>query len=171
MTPEIFEAFFDLLIASEGGFVDHPDDPGGATRWGVTERVARSNGYTGRMQDFPIEQARAIYFKAYFQAASADKMPAPIAFNVFDAAVNHGVGLAIRLAQKALGVADDGKVGAQTIAAAQAIDPWRFLAKFNAQRADLYNDLRHFNTFGRGWTQRLVENTDHTEKLIDGGIR
>lgn len=171
MTQDIFDAFFDLLIASEGDFVDHPDDPGGATRWGVTERVARADGYTGRMQDFPIERARAIYFKAYFQASSADKMPAPVAFNVFDAAVNHGVGAAIRMAQNALGVVSDGKAGPKTIAAAQQIDPWRFVAKFNAERADLYNDLRTFNSFGRGWTQRLVENVKNTEKLIDGGIR
>lgn len=63
------------LLRSEGGFVDHPSDPGGATNHGVTERVARQHGYTGDMRDLPLSVATTIYRKQYWAMIKADQLP------------------------------------------------------------------------------------------------
>ena len=82
-----FDEAFHELLGHEGEYVDHPRDPGGATRWGVTERVAREYGYASDMKVFPVETAKAIYRKQYWDAVRAEELPAPLRYPTFDAAV------------------------------------------------------------------------------------
>src|ERR1700739_3084807 len=88
---ENFDSSFDQLMGSEGGFVDNPADPGGATRYGITERTARANGYTGDMRDFPIELAKTIAKASYWDPLGCDALPDKLDFTVFDAAYNSGL--------------------------------------------------------------------------------
>lgn len=151
-----FDQAFTKLLGHEGGYVDHPSDPGGATRWGVTERVARANGYTGHMRDFPELAARHIYRRDYWQAVRADELPEAVRYAVFDAAVNSGTVQSIKWLQRALGVADDGKLGPVTLAAALKADPLALKGKLLAQRLTFMTDLKTWPAFGRGWARRIA---------------
>jgi lysozyme family protein len=153
-----FDAAFERVIGHEGGYVDHPDDPGGATNLGITERVAREHGYTGSMRLLTREQAREIYRVGYWERAQADQYAPAIGFQLFDAAVNHGIGNAIRFLQRAVGVADDGQVGQVTVAAVRALDPAEVIARFNAERLEFYAKLTTWPSFGRGWARRIAGN-------------
>ncbi len=153
-----FDTAFERLIGHEGGYVNHPEDPGGETNWGVTLRTAREAGYTGSMRDLTREQAKEIYRTAYWGRAQAEQYDGAIAFQVFDAAVNHGIGQAIRFLQRAVGVADDGAVGPVTLAAVRAMSVTDVLARFNAERLDFYTKLSTWPTFGKGWARRVVGN-------------
>lgn len=153
-----FDTAFDRLIGHEGGYVNHPDDPGGETNWGITLRTAREAGYTGTMRALTREEARAIYRAAYWNRAKADQYDAAIAFQLFDAAVNHGIGQAIRFLQRAVGVADDGAVGPVTLAAVHAMTVTDVLSRFNAERLDFYTKLTTWPTFGKGWARRVAGN-------------
>jgi lysozyme family protein len=152
-----FDQAFHLLLGHEGGFVDHPNDPGGATRWGVTERVARQNGYTGPMRELPVEVAKDIYRRQYWAAIRADELPCLLRYPVFDGAVNSGVGQSIRWLQRALGVADDGRIGPITIGAAQRAEPGDVLRRMLAQRLRFMADLSTWQSFGRGWARRISD--------------
>lgn len=153
-----FDAAFERVIGHEGEYSDHPEDPGGATMFGITERVAREHGYTGSMRLLTREQAREIYRIGYWQRAQADQYAPAIGYQLFDAAVNHGIGNAIRFLQRAVGVADDGQVGPVTVTAVRALDPADVIARFNAERLDFYTRLSNWPTFGRGWARRIAGN-------------
>jgi lysozyme family protein len=153
-----FDQIIGRILAHEGGFVDHPKDPGGATNFGITEQVARAAGYRGHMRNLPRETAVAIYRAQYWGRVQGDKLPDAVAFQVVDAAVNHGTGNAIRWLQAAAGVAADGIIGPVTLAAVRKADPADLVLVFNAIRLEFYAALSTFATFGRGWTRRVAGN-------------
>lgn len=153
-----FDEAFERLIKHEGGYVNHPDDLGGETNWGITLRTARAEGYTGTMRALTREQAKAIYRAAYWDRARAEQYDPAIGFQVFDAAVNHGIGNAVRFLQRAAGVADDGAVGAITLAAIHAMPVTDVLTRFHAERLDFYTKLSTWPAFGKGWVRRVVGN-------------
>lgn len=153
-----FDEAFERLIGHEGGYVDHPSDPGGETNHGVTARVARAHGYQGDMRDLPLETAKAIARGEYWDAVKADALPAAVRFDVFDAAYNSGVTQASKWLQRAAGAADDGKIGPQTIAAANTFDGYRLLARFNGHRLQFFTDLGTWPQFGKGWSRRVANN-------------
>lgn len=152
-----FDTAFHRLLGHEGGFVDHPSDPGGATCWGVTERVARDNGYQGAMRDLPVALAKKIYRAKYWDAVRAEDLPAAVRYEMFDAAVNSGTGQATRWLQRAVGVADDGRLGPITIAAAHAADGQLVARCMLGQRLRFMTDLSTWPTFGKGWARRISE--------------
>lgn len=153
-----FDQCFERLIGHEGGYSNHPNDPGGETMWGITKRVAVENGYTGPMRALTREQAKAIYKRAYWDKAKADQYDGAISFQLFDAAVNHGITQAIKFLQRAVGTTADGIVGPKTLAAIAAMDVDDVLMRFNAERLQFYTDLSTWNTFGRGWARRVAGN-------------
>ena len=128
----------DQLVAAvidrEGGFTDDPSDRGGPTCWGITQAVARADGYTGAMRALPRERAAAIYRRLYWTAPGLDRVAAlapALAAELFDGSVNMGPGTAIGFCQRALnalnrGAGDypdvplDGRVGTGTLAALAA---------------------------------------------------
>lgn len=150
-----FDQAFDALLGHEGGYSRHPDDPGGETMWGVTARVARSEGYQGEMRLMPRECAKAIYKKRYWDTVRADEMPAPVRYALFDAAVNSGVVQAVRWMQRAAGVGEDGVIGPVTMKAVAA-DPARVAVRMLAFRLDFMTSLPTWGAFGRGWARRVA---------------
>lgn len=153
-----FDEAFERLIGHEGGYVDHPSDPGGRTNHGVTERVARAHGYQADMRDLPLETAKEIARAEYWDAVRADELPDAVRFDVFDAAYNSGVKQAAKWLQRAAGTDDDGQIGPMTIAAANGVAGYRLLARFNGHRLQFYTDLTTWPTFGKGWSRRVAAN-------------
>lgn len=153
-----FDQAFDMLIGHEGGYSNHPSDPGAETMWGVTSRVARANGYQGNMRMLTRETAKDIYRKCYWDMVRAEQMPAQLRFSLFDAAVNSGVAQATRWLQRALDVGEDGVMGPLTIEAAQRSDGLRLAVRLNAERLEFMTGLPTWGMFSRGWARRVVAN-------------
>lgn len=153
-----FDEAFHRLMGHEGGYVNHPDDPGGETNWGITKRVAVEHGYTGDMKKLTRDVARGIAKVAYWDRVRADQVDPAIAFQLMDAAFNHGIGNAARFLQRAVGVADDGNIGPRTISYVNAMSVPDVLMRFNAERLDFYTKLSTWDTFGKGWVRRVVGN-------------
>lgn len=152
-----FEQAFDVLLGHEGGFVDHKDDPGGATRYGITAAVARAHGYAGPMRDLPLAVARGIARTAYWDKVRADELPAALRYVVFDGAYHSGSAQSVKWLQRALGVADDGVIGQQTLAAAAACDPVATRARILGQRLRFLTGLKTWPSFGKGWARRMAD--------------
>lgn len=153
-----FDQAFDILIGHEGGYANHPSDPGGETMWGVTARVARVHGYQGQIRLLPRDTAKTIYRKDYWDAVQADKLPQAIRYTVFDAAVNSGPKQAIRWLQRALDVGEDGVLGPLTWDALNKCSGVKVGILFNAERLDFMTSLPTWGAFGRGWARRIVAN-------------
>lgn len=152
-----FDQAFDILLKHEGGFSDHAADPGGKTRYGITEAVAREVGYRGDMRELPLDLAKRIYKDRYWDAVRAEELPAAVRYAVFDAAVNSGPRQAILWLQRAVGVKDDGIIGPQTLAAVHAADPERLLRRMLAQRLRFMTNLPNWGSFSRGWARRIAD--------------
>lgn len=148
-----------ILLRHEGGYVDHPSDPGGATNHGITERVARQHGYAGHMRDLPLSVATDIYRKSYWAPIKADQLPTALRFHVFDAAVNSGVSQAVKWLQQCAGVTADGVIGPVTLAAAAKVSP----AKYSAVRLRFMTGLDGWLSFGKGWARRIADNLELVE--------
>lgn len=156
-----FDQAFDRLLGHEGGYSNNPADPGGETMWGVTARVARANGYTGRMRDLPRSMAMTIYRKLYWDAVKADQLPTAVRFDVFDGAVNSGVDQSVRWLQHAANMPDrdvDGVAGPRTIASVLAAGPAVVASRYNGLRLEFMAGLGAWPTFGKGWARRIAAN-------------
>lgn len=151
-----FETAFDTLITHEGGFSNHPDDPGGATMYGVTEKVARAHGYTGHMRNFTLDQAKAIYRKDYWDACQCEVMPEAIKYPLFDAAVNSGPVQAIKWLQSAAGVKADGKIGPITRSAVINLNQQSLAKNMIGRRLRFMTELKNWPSFSKGWARRIA---------------
>lgn len=156
-----FDQAFERLIGHEGGYVNHPSDPGGETMHGITRRVAVSNGYNGKMIDLSLDMAKDIAKREYWIPCKADSFDGAIAFQLFDIAYNHGVSVSAKLLQRAVGVADDGIIGPATIAATKKLDEMVVICLINAKRIRFYTSLSTWPTFGKGWANRVAGNLEY----------
>lgn len=148
-----FELAIGRVLGSEGGYVNHPSDPGGETNWGISKRSYPKVN----IKKLTREQAVAIYYRDFWVPVGGDNLSAIIGYQCLDAAVNHGLGTARRMMQRALGVADDGIIGPVTLAMLRKIDPNDFLMRFVAERLEFYTRLGTWDKFGKGWTRRMAE--------------
>ena len=149
-----FDEAFQRLIGHEGGFVDHPRDPGGATNWGISQR-----SYPGEdIRGMTLARAKQIYLRDFWGPAGCDAVPDSVKFSLFDMAVNSGVKPAVRCLQKAVGVNDDGILGPVTLQAVSSMNPSKFIARFNGHRLQFMSSLSNWPSFGRGWANRIAQN-------------
>ena len=157
-----FDTFIERILSHEGGYSNHPQDKGGETNWGITKAVAQENGYTGSMRSMSRTQAIGIYKRKYWDAVRGDQLPNPLAFQVFDASVNHGTKRAIQWLQEVLGTSADGIWGKQTQKAVEELDTYiesvQYALRFCRTRQKFYTDLATFKDFGKGWTRRMADN-------------
>lgn len=148
------------ILKYEGGYVNHPSDPGGKTNLGVTQRVWEE--WTGKpateadMRALTHAMVAPLYKKKYWDAVRGDDLPAGVDLCVFDAAVNAGVGRASRFLQQVVGVTADGQIGPKTINAVTAKPADEIIEAFCALREAHYKRLDTFVTFGKGWMRRLA---------------
>ena len=151
--PVTFVDALAYLYGEEGGYVV---DAGGPTKWGVTEAVARAHGYAGDMHDYTQADAAVVYRPAYWDAMHCDELPLLARFAVFDLAVNSGAHEAAVLLQRAVGVKEDGVLGAFTMSAIAAVSPEALLRKLCGYRLALMAGLHNFDVDGRGWIRRVA---------------
>lgn len=147
------------ILKYEGGYVNHPDDPGGMTNLGVTKRVWEE--WTGKraseadMRALTPAAVAPLYKKRYWDAVRGDDLPSGVDLCVFDAAVNAGVGRASKFLQQAIGVTVDGQIGPKTVSAVTAQPADQVIEAFCDLREAHYKSLNTFATFGKGWMRRL----------------
>lgn len=149
-----FDEAFRRLIGHEGGYVDHPEDPGGRTKYGITQRT-----YPGEdIRGMTLERAKAIYLRDFWGPAGCDAVPDALRFDLFDMAVNAGTKAAIRALQKAAGADVDGVLGPRTVQAITSMPAARLVARFNGHRLEHMASLPTWPSFGRGWARRIAQN-------------
>lgn len=174
-TSPAFEIAHPFIKKWEGGFVHHPNDPGGATNFGITRATLSAwRGTKASIDDvktMSINEAKKIYFTHYWLPLHADEMPISIALMTYNAAVNSGPSRGVKLLQKALNnlghnIAIDGKVGQQTLAALNTVDERALVAAFAKTHENFYRRLKHFSTFGNGWINRLNDIAASARHLI-----
>lgn len=156
------------VLQHEGGYVNHPADPGGMTNLGVTKRVWEE--WTGKrvseadMRALTPALVAPMYKKRYWDVVRGDDLPTGVDLCVFDAAVNAGAGRASKFLQQAVGVTADGQIGPKTLSAVTAKPADEIIEAFCALREAHYKSLNTFETFGKGWMRRLAsikaESTD-----------
>lgn len=159
MTAPTFERALSLVLKHEGGYVDHPKDPGGATNLGVT--IGTLSDWLGRkaskadVKALKPASVAPIYRKRYWDAVRGDELPAGVDYAVFDFAVNSGVARSVMALQRAVGVADDGKLGPITLKAIRNADPATLIRRLCTDRLSFLTRLTTWKTFGKGWLSRV----------------
>ena len=148
-----FDQCFEKLIAHEGGVSENPKDPGGLTNYGISQRAYPNLD----IRSLTLAEVKQLYKRDYWDRAQCDQLPSQLSYLVFDAAVNSGIGQSIRFLQRAVGVADDGVMGAITLSAIKRLDAESLCARFIGQRLDFMTRLSTFDVFGKGWSRRLAD--------------
>jgi lysozyme family protein len=156
-----FDSALKAMLHHEGGFVNHPADPGGMTNLGVTKRVWEE--WVGHEVDEKTMRALTpdlvgpMYKAKYWDKIKGDDLPDGVDYAVFDAAVNSGPGRAAKWLQACVGVEQDGGIGPKTLAAVAAFDPKELVEGYTKRRLSFLMDLSHWPTFGKGWSRRVAE--------------
>jgi lysozyme family protein len=159
-----FDACIPVILAAEGGFVNDPRDPGGATNRGITARTlaAWRHGPVSKddVRQLGEGEARAIYRANYWNPLRADELPRGVDLVVFDFGVNAGPARAARLLQMAIGAFPDGAIGPATLARLRSVnDIEALIRRLGALREGYYRSLDTFRHFGPGWLKRVGEIT------------
>ena len=156
-----WDACFERLIKHEGGYVNHPSDPGGRTNLGITQQVWENwvdrSVTEEEMRGLTKEKVKPLYLDLYWHRIKGDNLPSGVDYCVFDAAVNSGVRRASQWLQTAVGVAADGSIGPQTLSAASITLPSTTIINYSAQRLKFLQGLSTWGTFGKGWERRVAE--------------
>ena len=164
----------ELILHHEGGYVNHPSDPGGETNLGVTKKVydayCKKNGLRPKdMKRLEVTDVAPIYKTEYWDRVKGDALHPALALCIFDFGVNAGTGRAAKFIQKIVGTTVDGGIGTNSLNMIDAYVDKHGIDKtvilYQADRQKYYEKLKHFKTFGRGWTRRVTETTEEALKL------
>lgn len=179
-----FDRCLSFSLDEEGGFVNHPSDPGGATNHGITQAVydtARTRwGLAPRsVRDIEMGEVQSIYQDRYWLAIGGDSLPPGVDLATFDAAVNSGPGQAAKWLQRAVNaeaqargraqIAADGAIGPKTVAAASKCDPRALIVSVCSQRLAMLQRLPTWPIFGRGWAGRVARVEAAAAGMMGGG--
>ena len=158
-----YDKCLETILHHEGGYVNHPKDPGGETNLGVTKRVYLEHGGTKDMKDLLVEDVAPIYKKGYWDKMKCDDIPSGLDLCLFDFGVNAGPGRAAKFLQSMIGTTVDGGIGPNTLAKLEEYirenGEHEAVNKYQEMRQKYYEKLSTFATFGRGWTRRVEETT------------
>ena len=158
---ENWDDSFAAVLKHEGGFVNHPKDPGGMTNLGVTQRAWE--GYVGKpvdeafMRKLTPEVVKPFYKAMYWDKIKGDQLPAGVDYAAYDLAVNSGVGRAAKMLQQIAGVLVDGSLGPKSMGAIRECDPEQMAESLCDMRLEFLKRLPTFETFGKGWSRRVSE--------------
>lgn len=161
-----FDLAFDRVIGHEKGYQNDPKDRGNWTTGVIGQGSLKGTNFGISAMSYPaldiknltVEQAKVIYKRDFWDRAKADQLHPAVAYQLFDMAVNHGNGNAIRMLQRAAKVADDGQVGPATLGAVSAMTVTDTIMRLNAERLEFISKLSTWPTYGRGWTVRVAGN-------------
>lgn len=158
---ENFDSALEEVLHHEGGFVNHPKDPGGMTNLGCTKAVWEE--WTGHAVDekamrcLTPADVSPLYKRKYWDKVAGDELPAGIDYCCFDTAINSGPGRAIKLLQGCVGATVDGSLGPKTLAAVKAANQAELVRDYAQARMAFLKSLPTWDTFGKGWGRRVNE--------------
>lgn len=159
MARGAFPACLAAVFQEEGGFANHPRDPGGATRFGITRAtLAQWRGRPASLRDMRLltkAEASQIYEARYWQPVHGEDLPGGIDLALFDFAVNAGPGRAVKTLQATLRQRQDGIIGTRTLAALAAADAASLVCELSRRRLAFLRGLPTWMVFGRGWSGRV----------------
>ena len=158
-----FKECLDLVLKSEGGWVNNPNDPGGETNLGVTKRVWEE--YVGHpvesLKKLTKEDVVPLYEQKYWRPCYGEVLPRGLDYLVFSMGVNAGTGRSVKLLQQSIGCVPDGAIGPTTRSLISASNCANLINKFSETRREYYRSLKNFPIFGKGWLNR-VDNEEAT---------
>lgn len=162
MAESSYQPALTRLLAHEGGYTNHPDDPGGPTNFGITiadyRRYAKPDATADDVRAMRVDEAKAIYRKRYWDAQRCDELPAGVDYAVFDYGVNSGIGRSGKVLRRVLRLPDNiSKVTDEVIAAARAADSRTTIAAICDERLRFLQSLKTWDVFGKGWGRRVAE--------------
>mgnify|MGYP003650583610 FL=1 len=170
MAQENYDKCLETILHHEGGYVNHPSDPGGETNLGVTKRVYEEWGGEKDMKDLLVEDVAPIYEKNYWGRTKCDDLPSGLDLCVFDFAVNAGPGRSAKYLQTMIGTTADGGIGPNTLLAlgnyVEEVGVEGSIRNFQTARQEYYESLGTFEVFGKGWTRRVDETTELAIEMI-----
>ena len=165
-----YEHCLEMILHHEGGYVNHPKDPGGETNLGVTKRVYEEWGGEKDMTDLLVEDVAPIYQKNYWDRCKCDDLPSGLDLCVFDFAVNAGPSRSAKFLQRLIGTTVDGGIGPNTLKAVhnyvEEVGLETAIEDYQSARQEYYESLGTFDTFGRGWTRRVEETTSSALEMV-----
>ena len=156
-----FERALAAVLHHEGGFVNHPSDPGGMTNLGCTKKVWEE--WVGHevdekaMRSLTPADVAPLYKAKYWDKIKGDELPDGVDYVVFDCAINSGPGRAIKFLQGCVGADMDGALGPKTLAAVRSADAKALVEDYAKRRLSFLQDLPTWGTFGKGWGRRVAE--------------
>jgi lysozyme family protein len=165
-----FDRALRAVLMHEGGFVNHPADPGGMTNLGCTKRVWEE--WCGHevdektMRSLTPDKVAPLYKAKYWDKISGDDLPSGVDYCVFDCAINSGPGRAAKFLQQVVGATPDGAIGPATLKAVAALPVADVVNKYCAERLAFLQALKTWATFGTGWSRRVAEVREHA--LVQG---
>jgi lysozyme family protein len=158
---ENFEKSLALILKHEGGYVDNPKDPGGATNLGCTKKVWEEwVGHEVTKDDIKalkVSDIAPLYKAKYWDAVKGDLLPAGVDYAVFDLAINSGPGRAAKTLQQVLNITADGQIGPATLSTLEAANPRDVATRVCEARLAFLQGLPTYGTFGKGWSRRVAE--------------
>jgi lysozyme family protein len=168
MTP--FDRCLELVLIEEGGFSNHPQDPGGATNFGITKKTFEewisTTTTVEKIMSLRVQDVRPIYMTKYWNPVRADDLPDGINLIVFDAAVNSGPRRAARWLQRCVHAEVDGAIGPKTLAITKTCDPAVVIRQYQQERLFFLQSLDIWKTFGKGWEKRVRRMQDSALKML-----
>ncbi|MEA2961680.1 MAG: hypothetical protein QOI46_1778 [Alphaproteobacteria bacterium] len=161
MTASSYDEALRRVLVHEGGYSNHPSDPGGPTNWGITIHDARAywkkEATATDVRSMPVEVAKDIYRSKYWDAMCCDNLPTGVDYAVFDYGVNSGIARAARVLQRLVGTSVDGEIGRDTIAATARAKPAELINQICDERLAFLQGLKTWSVFGNGWGRRVRE--------------
>jgi lysozyme family protein len=161
MARATYEVALKRLLAHEGGYSNHPSDPGGPTKFGITihdyRNYVKPNATAADVRAMRVDEAKAIYRSKYWDAVRGDELPAGLDYAVFDYGVNSGTVRAIRVLRRLVGFPEKGLVTNALLAAVRKRDAADLIARLSDERLAFLKQLKTWPVFGRGWARRVAE--------------
>jgi lysozyme family protein len=151
-----------LLLAHEGGYSNHPSDPGGPTNFGITifdyRKYVKPGATAADVRAMTVGEAKQIYRARYWDAQRCDELPAGLDYAVFDYGVNSGVGRSAKVLRRLLGLPDRPvTISDDVIGATHAVDAMTLVGKICDERLQFLRSLRIWPVFGVGWGRRVAD--------------
>ena len=168
-----FKECLDLVLKSEGGFCNHPSDPGGMTNLGVTKKVWEE--FVGHpvsevdMRALTPEKVAPLYEQKYWRTCYCEVLPRGLSFLIFSMGINAGPGRGVKLLQSCLGGVADGVIGPRTMELIKSLNVTDLIQKYSNARRDYYKSLKTFDVFGKGWLARVDREEKEALEMAKNG--
>ena len=173
MAASSYDEALRRLLVHEGGYTDHPSDPGGPTNFGITihdfRKYVKANATAGDVRRMALADAKAIYRQKYWNVLRCDELPAGLDYAVFDYGVNSGVARAPKVLHRLLGMGEGTRITDATLAAVRRHDPAALVTRLCDERLAFLKSLKTWPVFGKGWGRRVSRSARGGARHGEGG--